>query len=168
MNVQVVNNARKAAVTVYRLVSFCILYGILFSIFAYAGAFLFYASSTSWIVPFSVANSDSNVLTIMSQLTTSSQAVNALQLDCDKTVKTLDESLTQKRNLVILDNHIDQTIKDQKKVWAKSATQLLSFGEQKTAANAVLTADTEKDKDLRRIIEKDLAAGVITKADAET
>jgi hypothetical protein len=163
-----INLMRKGVLSVYRVFSLVTLYSILFCILAYAGALLFYSASTSWIVPFMVTKSDISVLAIGGQLATSTQAVNALQLDYDKTVKTLIEAKAQEKSLGALNRQIDRTITAQKKVWAGPTVELKDYETQKKTNNAVLTQDTLTGKDLRRIIQKDLAEGIITKADAET
>ena len=163
----IVSLLRKGVLPLYRTFSLVTLYGILLAILGYGLSFAFYIACGAWAVPFIVNNSDDKVLALLNDLTVSQSTINGLQLDYDRTQVVLASSTTQRAELVKLDRQLNSTIAEQKTVWAASSTSLSSSQGQKQQDNARLTEDITHSKDLRAIVEKDLAAGLITKGDAQ-
>jgi len=158
---------RKAVLPLYRVFSLISLYAILLSIVSYGAIFVFYAASSSWVVPFIVNSSDTTVLALDGQLTTSQQALNALVLNKEQETQTLALTHTQIAQLSALDRELTSTLKEQRQTWSVSAGSLDDLHSQKTTDNAMLTGDVSRTNTLKAIIEKNLAAGLITKGDAQ-
>jgi hypothetical protein len=151
----------------YRTFSLVTLYGILLAILAYGFTFVFYIASGAWAAPFVVNSSDDKVLELINQITVSQSTINTLQLDYDKTKAVQTASLAQRRDLAKLDAQLIETIGAQKNVWVDSSASLTSSHATKQQDNARLTADLAHTRELRTIVEKDLAKGLITKGDAQ-
>lgn len=158
---------RKGVLPLYRLFSLVSLYTILLAILGYAAIFVFYAASSAWVVPFIASSSDNAVLSLDSQLTASHQALDVLTLNQEQAISVLATTRSQIAHLSSLDRELTRTIASQRTTWSDSASDLTALHTQKTADNAVLTEDAKRTKILKEIIEKNLAAGMITKGDAQ-
>jgi hypothetical protein len=165
--VNIASTLRKAIVPIYRTVSMITLYGILFCIIGYVGMLVFFVMGNNWAVPFIVTSSDVKVLQLTSQVTSGQQTLNALKLDYDKTAETIQVSLKLRNEVNNLYNQFATTIRAQKSEWGTSANLLSNMNAQKSSDNAVLLQDGHYAADVRKIIEQDLARGLISKGDAQ-
>lgn len=160
------NLFRRSIVPLYRLIALISLYTILLAIVGYGCLVGFYFNSSQWIAPFTVNSSDSAVLTIMSQIVASQGALASLNLDAKQTAENTRFSRKQLRDLQTLDKKFGRTYSDQQKTGLASATDLQKFDRETQAGISVLTQDVSRGSELRLIIERDVATGLMTKADA--
>ncbi|MGC2448439.1 MAG: hypothetical protein WA477_12410 [Candidatus Sulfotelmatobacter sp.] len=158
---------RKAVLPLYRTFSLFSCYTILLAILGYGAAFVFYIASSGWVSPFIVNSTDDKVLTLTAQLTGSRQALAALQLNQAQSQDMLTTALSQVDQLSSLDRRLDATIRNQKRAWTGSTADLTNLHEQKAADNTLLSQDAGRTTVLKNIIEKNLAAGLVTKGDAQ-
>jgi hypothetical protein len=140
----------------------------LLGIVGYATIVGYYIAGSSWAAPFTVNSSDTQVLAILSQITTSQATLAALQLDLSQTEENSKFSKSQLASLTKLERNFDSTTQDQREVWDKSARDLQQFDNEAQKSIAELQQDVKQNEELRVIIGKDLKAGLMTKADAAT
>jgi hypothetical protein len=158
---------RRATLPVYRLFSLVTLYTVLLMIVGYALTLAFYISSGSWMVPFVAHNSDDKVLTLLAQVTNGQQTISTLSVANNSAQESLKFNRSQLGGLMKLEKQLDATINSQRTVWGVSGDSLSNTSEEKKQVNQALGQDASKSSDLRKIIEKDLAVGLITKGDAQ-
>lgn len=158
---------RRAALPIYRLFSLVTLYAVLFLIVGFVVTLVFYIGSASWMVPFMAHNSDDKVLTLLAQVTNGQQTISTLNVANSAAQENIAFTRTQLVGLTRLEKELDATIASQRTVWSASGDSLSGQSEEKRQVNQVLGQDASKSKELRAIIEKDLAAGLITKGDAQ-
>lgn len=161
-----VNLLRKPVVPTYRWIALACVYIGMAAILIYGGIVGFYLQNSDWIAPFTVNSSDTQVLTIMSQIVASQTALGTLALDAKQTNESLIFSQRQLRELRRLDQEFSRTYTDQQQVGTRSAADLQKFDSETQQGIEKLNHDVENGVELRTIIEKDLATGLITKADA--
>ena len=158
---------RKAVLPLYRTFALLSCYTILLAILGYGAAFVFYIASSGWVAPFIVSSTDDKVLTLTAQLTSSRQALAALKLNEAQSREILTTALSQVTELTALDQRLDATIRNQRQAWTGSTEELTDLHKQKKVDNSLLTQDATRTAALKEIIERNLAAGLITKGDAQ-
>lgn len=162
-----IQNVRKAFLPLYRFISLIILLVVLASVIGYGSACFYYIAGSSWILPTFMNASDDRVLTLTGQLTSSEQAQNTNQLALDQSTQLLALYTDQKGKLLQTYNELNSAIRSQKSIWSESAQQLAGLQNEKSAHNETLRADISHAKELRRIVDADLKAGLIPKGDAQ-
>lgn len=162
----IINLFRKSVVPVYRTVSLISLYIILMGIVGYGVLVFFYLSNTSWIAPFTVNSSDTSVLAIMGQIVSSEAQLTALNLDKTQTEEAAKFNKTQIAALRKLLAKLDSITTDQERVWSQAAIKLQKFDAETNQNIARFSTDVDNGEKLREIVSKDLADGLMTKADA--
>lgn len=161
-----VTTIRKSVIGPYRIFSMIFLYGILFGIIFYGGLFAFFFSSTSWVAPFRVNPSDAPVLAITAQITSSQASINTLQLDIKSSQENAQFNKSQLASLFKLDKQLHSKVTDQKSVWSAASQDLTQFDSEAKKNIAVVTNDVSNGEEMRRLVKRDLDAGLITKEDA--
>jgi len=158
----------KSVVTIYRIFAILTLYVVLGGVLAYGFVMGFYALSTSWAAPVILSPTDDKSLDFTEKLVTSKQTLEDLNVD----VRRLDggvEEMNQHRDaLLALEPELRAAITREKKHNQATGPQLAELDKQKQADNQKTQAVMMQIKEVEAAIDKDLAAGLITKGDAAT
>jgi hypothetical protein len=158
----------KSVITLYRVFAVTTLYAILVGILAYAFIMGFYAVNTTWAAPVILSASDEKSLDFLQKLVTSRQTLQDLHVDILHQQTTLDEMTKHRAALEALDPQIQQAIARENTHDRVTGPQLAALDTQKQADNAKTQAVLAQLQQLESNINKDLAAGLITKSDAAT
>jgi hypothetical protein len=157
--------ARSLLLLLYRYFALVILYGVLAAVVFYVALIGFYIGSSSWAAPVILSRSDSASLSMLAQVLTSRSQLEYFSIDCAKLEKSLEEMKQHRAALVKIDSQIDSAIARENSVAKKTGSELQSLDARKETDNAA----NEKlgTKSVRDQISQDLAAGLISKGDAE-
>ena len=160
--------AYKSVVTLYRIFGILTLYLVLFGVIGYAFVMGFYAVSTSWAAPVILSPSDDKSLDFTEKIVTSKQTLEDLNVD----KKRLDQSITEmtghRTSLLNLEPELQAAIAREKAHDRTTGPQLSQLDQQKQADNLKTQDVITQVKLVEAAIDKDLAAGLITKGDAAT
>jgi hypothetical protein len=158
----------KSVVTIYRIFAILTLYVVLGGVLAYGFVMGFYALNSSWAAPVILSPTDDKSLDFTEKLVTSKQTLEDLNVD----VRRLDggvEEMNQHRDaLLALEPELRAAITREKKHNQATGPQLAELDKQKQADNVKTQAVMKQIKEVEAAIDKDLAAGLITKGDAAT
>ncbi len=160
--------AHKSVLTVYRIVAILVLYAVLFGILAYAFVMGFYAVNTTWAAPVILSASDEKSLSYLEKLVTSRQTLEDLKVDVVRQENSLGEMKSHRGQLIALDPELQQAIVRERAHDRREGPQLATLEDQKQQDNAKSQAVLAQLQQVQAGIEKDLAAGLITKGDAAT
>ena len=158
----------KSVLTIYRIFAVVTLYGVLAGILTYAFIMGFYAVNTTWAAPVIVSASDETSLDYLAQLVTSQQTIEDIKVDAIHQQTTLAEMTRQRASLEALIPQIDTAIGRERSHDRLTGPQLAELDTQKQADNAKTQAVLAQLQQLESSINKDLAAGLMTKSDATT
>jgi len=158
----------KSVVTVYRIFAIVTLYTVLIGVLAYGFVMGFYALSTSWAAPVILSPSDDKSLDFTQKLVTSRQTLEDLNVDKKRMEGGIAEMNKHKSALLALEPELKAAIAREKKHNQATGPELVELDKQKQADNAKTKAVIAQLKDVESRIDKDLAAGLITKGDAAT
>lgn len=150
----------------YRIFAIAALYAVLVGVFVYAFVMGFYAVNSTWAAPVILAATDEKSLDFREKLITSQQTIEDLRVDAKKMEAGLDEMRSHRAALVALEPAIQSAIRSERAHDRQDAPQLTSLDRQKLADNAQTRQVLAQLQDMKATIDKDLAAGLITKADA--
>jgi len=156
----------KLVLTLYRVFAIAMLYLVLLGILAYAFVMGFYAVNSSWAAPVILSASDEKSLAFREQLVTSQQTIEDLKVDTQKLQSGLDEMRKHRGALLALERPLQEAIEREQKHNKATGPELAQLDEEKKNDNAKTRAVLEQLKELEANINKDLANGLITKADA--
>lgn len=157
---------RKAVVPLYRIFSMLSLYGILSGIIFFGVLFTFFLGSNSWVAPFVVSSSDVPVLQIVSQITASQATVDALQLDYKASSENLAFSKSQISGLFALNKQLHIKLGKQAGEWVEATQDLSKYDVEAKGNIDTVMKDVNNGEELRRLVKRDLTAGLITNEDA--
>jgi len=155
-------------ITIYRIFAITVLYLVLAGILAYAFVMGFYAVSSSWAAPVILSSSDEKALAFREQLVTSQQTIEDLKVDSQKLQTGLDEMKKHRSALLALEPQLEQAITRERTHNRATGPELATLDRQKQADNAKTQKVLARLKEVESNINKDLAAGLITKGDAAT
>jgi len=158
----------KFVLTVYRVFAITVLYLVLVGILAYAWIMGFYAVNTSWAAPVILSAADEKSLDFREKLVTSQQTIEDLKVDSQKLETGLAEMKAHRGALLALEPQLRDAIARQKAHDSTSGPALAQLDQQKLADNAKTQKVLAQLKGVEANINKDLAAGLITKGDAAT
>lgn len=158
----------KLVLTLYRMFAIVVLYLVLLGIFAYAFVMAFYALNRSWAAPVILSASDEKSLDFREKVVTSQQSIEDLKVDKSKMDGGLAEMSKHRAALLALERPLDQAILREKQHNGATGSELASLDVQKRADNAKTKQMLDRLKRMEADINKDLAAGLITKNDATT
>ena len=158
----------KLVLTLYRVFAIAMLYLVLAGILAYAFVMGFYAVNSSWAAPVILSAADEKSLAFREQLVTSQQTIEDLKVDTQKLQSGLDEMKKHRAALLALQPQLQQAIAREQSHNKAAGPELAKLDEEKKRDNLKTKAVLEQLKELEANINKDLAAGLITKADAAT
>jgi hypothetical protein len=158
----------KPVLTLYRMIAIVVLYAVLGGVIAYAFVMGFYAVNSSWAAPVILSASDEKSLDFREKLVTSQQSIEDLRVDSKKLTSGLAEMNKHREALVALEPELHSAIDREKAHDLATGPQLATLDQQKRADNAKTQKVLAQLKDMESNVNKDLAAGLITKADAAT
>jgi hypothetical protein len=160
--------AYKWVVGAYRLCALLALYAVLFGVLAYGFVMGFYALNTSWAAPVILSPSDDKTLDFTQRLVTSKQSLEAVSLDRKRVESSISEMKQHRASLVALQPELRAAIARENKHNLAAGPRLSELDLQKQADNAKTQSLMAQVSQLEAGIDKDLAAGLITKGDAAT
>ena len=158
----------KLVLWLYRVFAIAMLYLVLAGILAYAFVMGFYAVSTSWAAPLILSATDEKSLAFRAQLVTSQQTIEDVKVDAQKMESGIAEMTKHRAALLALEPQLNAAIAREKAHNHVSGPQLETLDTQKQADNTKTQAVLNQLKEVESNINKDLAAGLITKGDAAT
>lgn len=158
----------KSVVTVYRIFAIITLYFVLAGVLAYGFVMGFYALNTSWAAPVILSPADDKSLDFTEKLVTSRQTLEDLNVDLKKLNDGVAEMNKHRAALEALEPELQSAIAREKEHNLATGPQLLELNKQKQADNLKTQAVMAQVKEVEAAIDKDLAAGLITKGDAAT
>lgn len=158
----------KSVVALYRIVGITTLYVVLFGVLAYGFVMGFYAVSTSWAAPVILSPSDDKSLDFTEKIVTSKQTLEDLSVDKKRLESSIAEMTGHKTSLLNLEPELQAAIAREKTHNRATGPQLAQLDRQKLADNAKTETVMAQVKLVEAAIDKDLAAGLITKGDAAT
>jgi hypothetical protein len=158
----------KSVVTIYRIFAIVTLYVVLGSVLAYGFIMGFYALNTSWAAPVILSPVDDKSLDFTEKLVTSKQALEELNVDKKRLEEGVAEMNKHKAALLALEPELQAAIVRERKHNQATGPQLLELDKQKQSDNLKTQVVLTQVKEVEASIEKDLAAGLITKGDAAT
>jgi hypothetical protein len=158
----------KLVLTLYRVFAIIVLYLVLLGILTYAFVMGFYALNRSWAAPVILSASDEKSLDFREKLVTSQQTIEDLKVDKNKMDSGLAEMSRHRAALLALERPLQEAIAREQKHNRNTGPQLAALDAQKLADNARTQQILAQLKQMEANINKDLAAGLITKNDAIT
>jgi hypothetical protein len=154
--------------TTYRIFAIVVLYLVLIGVIAYAFVMGFYAVNSSWAVPVILSAQDEKSLDFREKLVTSQQTIEDLKVDTAKLESGIAEMKAHRASLVPLEPELEQAIQRERAHDRVTGPELAALDKQKLADNATTQEVLDQLKSVQTSIQKDLAAGLITKSDAAT
>ena len=154
--------------TLYRIFAIAVLYLVLFGILAYAWIMGFYAVNTSWAAPVILSAADEKSLDFREKLVTSQQTIEDLKVDSQKLQTGLTEMKDHRGALLALAPQLRDAIARENAHNRATGPELSQLDQQKQADNTKTQKVLAQLKEVEPNINKDLAAGLITKGDAAT
>ena len=158
----------KSVVTIYRIFAIITLYVVLGGVLAYGFVMGFYALNTSWAAPVILSPVDDKSLDFTEKLVTSRQSLEELNVDKKRLDESIDEMNKHKAALLALEPELQAAIFREKKHNQATGPELLALDKQKQSDNLKTQSVITQVKEVEATIDKDLAAGLITKGDAAT
>jgi hypothetical protein len=152
--------------TTYRIFAVTVLYLVLIGVIAYAFVMGFYAVNSSWAAPVILSAQDEKSLDFREKLVTSQQTIEDLRVDTAKLEKGLDEMRAHRASLVPLEPQLQEAIVREQAHDRSTGPQLAALDKQKLTDNKETQALVAQLDSTRADIQKDLAAGLITRSDA--
>ena len=128
----------------------------------------FYALNTSWAAPVILSPADDKSLDFTEKLVTSRQTLEDLNVDMKRLQDGVAEMNKHRAALLALEPELQAAIVREKQHNQATGPQLLELDKQKQADNLKTQAVMAQVKEVEATIDKDLAAGLITKGDAAT
>ena len=158
----------KSVVTVYRIFAILTLYVVLLGVVAYGFVMGFYALSTSWAAPVILSPADDKSLDFTEKLVTTRQTLEDLNVDMKKLQDGVGEMTKHRAALEALEPELQLAIAREQQHNRATGPQLLELDKQKQADNVKTQKVMAQVKEVEAAIDRDLAAGLITKGDAAT
>lgn len=156
----------KLVLMLYRVFAITVLYLVLAGIFTYAWIMGFYAVNTSWAAPVILSAADEKSLDFREKLVTSQQTIEDVKVDAKKMSDSLGEMKEHRAALLALAPQLKDAIAREAVHNKTVGPELEQLDQQKLADNAKTQKVLAQLKELEANINKDLAAGLITKGDA--
>lgn len=158
----------RLVLTLYRMFAIVVLYAVLLGILVYAFIMAFYAVNRSWAAPVILSASDEKSLDFREKLVTSQQTIEDVKVDKAKMDGGLAEMSRHRAALLALERPLDDAIRREQQHNSASGPELAALDAQKRADNAKTQQTLDRMKQMEANVNKDLAAGLITKNDATT
>jgi hypothetical protein len=158
----------KLVVGLYRIFAVTVLYLVLGGILAYAFVMGFYALSNTWAAPLILSAVDEKSLDFREKLVTSRQTIEDLKVDTQKLDSGIAEMKKHRTALLALEPQLKDAIARELSQNHAVGPRLAALDTEKQADNLKTKAVLAQLKEVESNINKDLAAGLITKGDAAT
>src|SRR5579864_6304238 len=158
----------RSVVAIYRVLGIFTLYLVLAGVLSYGFVMGFYALSTSWAAPVILSPSDDKSLDLTEKLVTSKQTLESLKVDKQRLESSIAEMNGHRGALLALEPELQRAIVREAAHNRTAGPQLLELDQQKQADNMQTQAVIAQVKEVEATIDKDLAAGLITKGEAAT
>jgi hypothetical protein len=158
----------KVVITLYRIFAIIVLYLVLAGIITYAFVMGFYAVNSSWAAPVILSAADEKSLDFREKLVTSQQTIEDLKVDTQKLDSGLAEMTKHRGALLELEPELQAAIGRERTHNHATGPELAALDQQKQADNLKTQKVLAQLKEVESDINKDLAAGLITKGDAAT
>src|SRR5579859_3243902 len=158
----------KWVVTLYRIFAILTLYAVLTGVLSYGFVMGFYALNTSWAAPVILSPADDKSLDFTQKLVTSKQTLEDVSLDKKRLESNISEMTLHRTSLLALEPELQAAIAREKSHARATGPQLSQLDRQKQADNLKTQGVMAQVKEVEASIDKDLAAGLITKSDAAT
>jgi len=158
----------KLVIGLYRVFAITVLYLVLGGIFAYGFVMGFYAVSSSWVAPLILSAVDEKSLDFREKLVTSQQTIEDLKVDSQKMQSGIAEMTKHRAALLALEPQLQEAIVRERAHNRATGPELTALDSQKQVDNAKTQSVLAQLKEVESNINKDLAAGLITKGDAAT
>jgi len=158
----------KWVVTLYRIFAILTLYAVLTGVLSYGFVMGFYALNTSWAAPVILSPADDKSLDFTQKLVTSKQTLEDVSLDKKRLESNISEMTLHRASLLALEPELQVAIAREKSHARATGPQLSQLDRQKQADNLKTQGVMAQVKEVEASIDKDLAAGLITKSDAAT
>jgi hypothetical protein len=156
----------KLVISLYRVFAITVLYAVLVGIFSYAFVMGFYALSNSWAAPLILSAVDEKSLDFREKLVTSQQTIEDLKVDSQKQESGIAEMKKHRRALLALEPQLKDAITRELAHNRSVGPRLATLDTEKQADNVKTQAVLAQLREVESNINKDLAAGLITKGDA--
>jgi hypothetical protein len=150
----------------YRTFAIATLYAVLLGVIAYAFVMGFYAVNATWAAPVILSATDEKSLDFREKLITSQQTIEDLKVDAAKMESGLDEMRSHREALLALEPEIESAIGRERAHNRIDGPELSGLDRQKIADDAQTKQVLAELDGMQANIKKDLASGLITKADA--
>jgi CII-binding regulator of phage lambda lysogenization HflD len=158
----------RLVITLYRVFAITVLYLVLAGILAYAWVMGFYAVNSSWAAPVILSAADEKSLDFREKLVTSQQTIEDLKVDSNKLQSGMAEMRKHRGALLELEPQLQQAIARERSHNRSTGPELATLDQQKRVDNLKTQKVLAQLKEVETTINKDLAAGLITKGDAAT
>jgi CII-binding regulator of phage lambda lysogenization HflD len=158
----------KLVISLYRVFAITTLYLVLGGILTYAFVMGFYAISNTWAAPLILSAADEKSLDFRQKLVTSQQTIEDLKVDSQKLENGIAEMKRHRAALLALEPQLQEAIARERMHNQAIGPQLAALDTQKQADNTKTQTVLKQLKEVESNINKDLAAGLITKGDAAT
>jgi len=158
----------KLVIGLYRIFAVTVLYLVLGGILAYAFVMGFYALSNTWAAPLILSAVDEKSLDFREKLVTSQQTIEDLKVDTQKLDSGIAEMKKHRTALLALEPQLKDAIARELAHNRAVGPRLAALDTEKQADNLKTKAVLAQLKEVESNINKDLAAGLITKGDAAT
>ena len=155
----------KLILWLYRWAAVVVLYSFFAILVGYVLYWSFALLSNSWTVPITLSRSDAASLDMLGKVLTSRAQLEALSIDCQKQDLLVVEMKMHETALEKIDRQIDGAISREATAAAMNGNDLTNLYARKFRNN--VANDKVGTTAVRGQISQDLAAGLITKADAE-
>jgi len=156
----------KLVLALYRVFAIAALYLVLIGIVAYAFIMGFYAVNSSWAAPVILSASDEKSLDFREKLVTSQQTIEDLKVDTNKLNSGIAEMTKHRAALLELEPKLQAAIVREKNHNLTAGPELETLDQQKLSDNVKTQKVLAQLNQVESDINKDLAAGLITKGDA--
>jgi hypothetical protein len=160
--------AHRTVLTVYRIFAIVALYAVLIGIVCYAFIMGFYAVNSTWAAPVILSDSDEKSLDFLEKLVTSRQTLEDLKVDVTRQQSSLAEMTKHRGDLIALDPELQHAIDREHAHDKVVGPELVTLDAQKLKDNSTTQQVLQELEQTGAQIRKDLAAGLITQADADT
>lgn len=150
----------------YRVVAITALYAVLLGMLGYVAVLGFYTVSTSWIAPTTVVPSDLKSLGVEDKIVASQNAIANLNLDISREQLSIRDFNSQRAELLALEPILSSAIQRTNEQNEALAGQLARLGAEKERNLSQAAAALQDNAMLAERVEKDLAAGLITRTQA--
>jgi ribosomal protein S20 len=158
----------KLVISLYRVFAVTMLYLVLGGILTYAFVMGFYAISTTWAAPLILSPVDEKSLDFRQKLVTSQQSIEDLKVDSQKLESGIAEMKKHRAALLALEPQLQEAIARERTHNQAIGPELAALDTEKQADNTKTQTVLKQLKEVESNINKDLAAGLITKGDAAT